>query len=62
MNTKQQYLISTLKTLGFDTENKSFEKCFELLIEEHIRICMEIEVTNKEFFRKELNRILKPTN
>jgi len=62
MTDKQQYLLDTLKTLGFNTEGKSFEYCFELLIQEHIRVLMEVEVSNKEFFRKELNRVLKPTN
>lgn len=62
MKEKQQYLLSTLESLGFNTKGKSFERVVELLIQEYIKLAMEIENDNKETFRKELERLLKPSN
>jgi len=55
MTDKQQYLTDTLKSLGFNTESKSFESCVEDLIEEHIKVLMEIEAGNKKLLRTEIN-------
>lgn len=55
MTIKQKYLIATLKSLGYNTENKSFESCIEDLIEEHIKVLIEIEATNKELIKTPLN-------
>lgn len=60
---RQENIIDTMKSLGFDTEGKSFLRNVELLLAEHIRLMQEIEQDNKEFFRKELNRVAtNPSN
>ena len=51
-----------MKTLGFNVEGLSFERCFELLIQEHIKLMSEIETDNIEFLKQEIRRNLKPTN
>lgn len=59
----KEYLIDTIKTLGFDVEGKSFERVVEELVHEHIRLMQEIEQDNKEFFKKELKKVITtPTN
>ena len=58
---QKQRILHNLKILGFETDG-SFEDCVELLIEQHLLMMQEIEQDNKEFFKKELKRILKPTN
>ena len=55
MTEKQQYLVDTLKSLGFNTESKSFESCVEDLIQEHIKVLMEIETENKKLIKTPLN-------
>jgi hypothetical protein len=55
MTEKQQYLVDTLKSLGFNTESKSFESCVENLIQEHIKVLMEIETENKKLIKTPLN-------
>jgi len=54
--------METLKALGFNVENKTPEECFSLLIEEYILLCQEIEKSNEEQFKKEIQRLLKPNN
>lgn len=59
----EREILDTMACLGFDVQGKSFLKNVEMLLQEHIRLMQEIEVDNKEFFRKELNRVINnPTN
>lgn len=59
----KEYLIDTIKTLGFDVKGKSFDRVVEELVHEHIRLMQEIEQDNKEFFKRELKKIVTtPTN
>jgi hypothetical protein len=62
MKPTEKDLIETMQALGFKTEGKYFNKCVEELLLEHIKLMSEIEHDNKEYFKKELERILKPTN
>lgn len=63
MNEREQNILETLNALGYKTDGKSFLRSIELLLAEHIRLMQEIEQDNKEFFRKELNRIAtNPSN
>lgn len=60
---KEENIIETLNSLGFNTEGKSFIRCVELLVHEHIRVLSEIEIDNKEYFKRELRKIsTTPTN
>ena len=51
-----------MKTLGFNVEGLSFEECFNLLLQEHVKLMSEIETDNIEFLKQEIRRNLKPTN
>lgn len=63
MKNQEQDILDTLNSLGFKTENKTFLRNVELLLAEHIRLMQEIEQDNKEYFRKELNRVAtNPSN
>lgn len=44
---RQENIIDTMKSLGFDTEGKSFLRNVELLLAEHIRLMQEIKQDNK---------------
>lgn len=44
-----------LSILGFEGK---LEDCVELLIEQHFLLMQEIEQDNKEFFKRELKRIV----
>ena len=58
----QSELINLMKTLGFNVEGLSFEDCFNLLLQEHIKLMAEIETDNVEFLKQEIRKYLKPTN
>ena len=58
----QTELINLMKTLGFNVEGLSFEACFNLLLQEHIKLMAEIETDNVEFLKQEIRKYLKPTN
>jgi hypothetical protein len=58
----QSELINIMKTLGFNVEGLSFEQCFNVLIQEHIKLMSEIETDNIEFLKQEIRKYLKPTN
>ena len=58
----QSELINLMKTLGFNVEGLSFEACFNLLLQEHIKLMSEIETDNVEFLKQEIRKYLKPTN
>ena len=63
MDENRKYILQVMETIGFNTEGKSFERCVDLLLQEHIRILQEIEGTNKDTFKREINRLIsKPTN
>jgi len=51
-----------MKTLGFNVEGLSFEECFNLLLQEHVKLMSEIETDNIEFLKQEIRKYLKPTN
>ena len=52
-----------METLGFEVSGVPFVRAVELLLGEHIRLMQEIEIDNKEFFKRELERVVKqPTN
>jgi hypothetical protein len=60
--TQRERIKHNLKILGFDT-NKTLEDCVENLIEQHILMMQEIEQDNKEFFKRELRKVVtSPTN
>ena len=58
----QTELINMMRTLGFNVEGLSFEQCFEVLIQEHVKLMSEIETDNIEFLKQEIRKYLKPTN
>ena len=60
-HTKKE-IIRTINTLGFNTEGKCFKECVEEVLMEHIKLMSEIEHDNQAYFKKEIERILKPTN
>lgn len=50
-----QRIQNNLKILGFEGK---LEDCVEALIEQHILLMQEIEQDNKEFFAKEVKRLI----
>lgn len=62
MNQRHEYLISKLKELGFNPNGKTFEEMVELMINEYIEMCKELQSDHRESFKKEIKRLLKPTN
>ena len=60
---KEENIIEILNSLGFNTKRKSFIRCVELLVHEHIRVLSEIEIDNKEYFKRQLIKLsTTPTN
>lgn len=61
MNQRER-IQHNLEVLGFNTST-TLENCVEALIEEHLLMMQEIEMDNKEYFKKELKRVISiPTN
>lgn len=54
--------LSTLEVLGFDVVGKTFEECVEELIQKYILLSMEVKQDTNDSFKKELSRVLKPSN
>lgn len=54
--------ISTMEVLGLEVSGLTYEECVEQLIQSYIIISMEIKDDNYRFFKKELSRVLKPSN
>lgn len=54
--------LSALEVLGFEVVGKTYEECVQLLIQKYILISMELEEDDNRVFKKELYRVLKPTN
>lgn len=61
--TQEERIISNLKLLGYKPEMMTFEDCFEQVLTDMMFLMQEIEIENKEFFKKQVNLYLqKPTN
>lgn len=61
--TQEERIISSLKLLGYKPEMMTFEDCFEQVLTDMMFLMQEIEIENKEFFKKQVNLYLqKPTN
>ncbi len=62
MKKNKQEILSTLAALGFNTSGRTFPENINLLIQEYIKLSMEVENDNKELMKREIQRLLKPTN
>lgn len=63
MKQREKEILEMMETLGFEVRGVPFVRAVELLLGEHIRLMQEIEIDNKEFFKRELERVVKqPTN
>lgn len=63
MKQREKEILEMMETLGFEVSGVPFVRAVELLLGEHIRLMQEIEIDNKEFFKRELERVVKqPTN
>jgi transcriptional regulatory protein LevR len=63
MKQREKEILDVMETLGFEVRGVPFVRTVELLLGEHIRLMQEIEIDNKEFFKRELERVVKqPTN
>jgi hypothetical protein len=63
MKQREKEILEMMETLGFEVRGVPFVRTVELLLGEHIRLMQEIEIDNKEFFKRELERVVKqPTN
>jgi hypothetical protein len=63
MKQREKEILDMMETLGFEVRGVPFVRTVELLLGEHIRLMQEIEIDNKEFFKRELERVVKqPTN
>ena len=61
--TQEERIISNLKLLGYKPEMMTFEDCFEQVLTDMMFLMQEIEIENREYFKKQLNLYLqKPTN
>lgn len=61
--TQEERIISNLKLLGYKPEMMTFEDCFEQVLTDMMFLMQEIEIENKEYFKKQVNLYLqKPTN
>lgn len=61
--TQNERIISNLKLLGYKPEMMTFEDCFEQVLTDMMFLMQEIEIENKEYFKKQVNLYLqKPTN
>ncbi len=58
---KEQHL-AVLKEMGFNTDGREYEDVVGDLIEEHIKIMMEVEKTNKQVLVEGVRRLCRPTN
>jgi len=54
--------MEVFKTLGINTENKTYEQCVEILLHLYIDAMKQIETDNKEFFKQGVKNLLKPNN
>lgn len=54
--------LRMIEQMGFQVQGREYEDIIMDLIEEHIKLMWEIEVNNEEQFRREVKRLLLPTN
>ncbi len=54
--------LAVLKEMGFHTDGREYEDVVGDLIEEHIKIMMEVEKTNKQVLVEGVRRYTRPTN
>lgn len=54
--------LSIMRSLGLNIKNKTYEGAVDVLVREYIEVCEQLEQNNKDRFRQEINRLLKPTN
>lgn len=62
MSDNQIYQMEAMQLLGIDTEKRGYEKSVSDLIYMCLRLQKQIGADNKETFKQELKRILKPSN
>lgn len=65
MNNKlevQAEQLSILEVLGFEVVGRTFEECVDDLIQKYILLSMEVKQDTNDSFKKELSRVLKPSN
>lgn len=62
METKQKEQLKIFEQLGIDIFNNSYYSCVDILIERYLTACDALEYNEEEKFRKEIERIKKPTN
>lgn len=58
---KEQHL-RVLKEMGFIIEGRDYEDIVAELIEEHIKLMLEIEKNNIKTFKDEIKRLYLPSN
>lgn len=54
--------IATMEVLGLEIVGLTYEECVEQLIQSYITLSMEVKKDSYDSFRKELDRVLKPSN
>ena len=65
MNNKlevQAEQLSILEVLGFEVVGRTFEECVDDLIQKYILLSMAVKQDTNDSFKKELSRVLKPSN
>lgn len=58
---KKQHL-AVLKEMGFNTDGRKYKDVVGDLIEEHIKIMLEVEKTNQQILVEGIRRFTRPTN
>lgn len=54
--------FETMEALGINCKDKSYELCVDSLLHAYIDAMLNIEFDNKEYFKKEIKRLMSPTN
>lgn len=62
MTDKQKEQLKILEQLGFSTRNLTYEQLVDALIDKYILLSDACEWESEEAFKKEIERIKKPTN
>lgn len=55
--------FETMEALGINCKDKTYELCVDSLLHAYIEAMLNIEIDNKEYFKREIKRLLAtPTN
>lgn len=62
MVSKRDYHRQVFEKFHIDTLNNTYEECVHKLIYMYLDACKQIELSNREQFKQEIQRLMKRTN